>query len=246
MNKLQLLTWTCTKPTQNDLSIVGTLLVLGWATGNSDSQDLPRPGLRGSHHLAPYSILCASSWDPHPNGILSQDSQVKVPKLPKLGFLQLWGPIILHADLRLRWGLKQSCSPHQDFSNDIWQATCTQGIRVNFRLLVVGSQIANLTPDPSFGHSLCFRCPNGSCEPILDIYVSIYFQWYKKLFNPLGFDPCNRSLNIRESIGTLTPKVGVPLGVWESIPSHSLALQGACNMTPELPCNPLPWLWAQG
>jgi hypothetical protein len=27
----------------------------------------------------------------------------------------------------------------------------------------------NLTPDPSYGHNLCFKCPNGSCEPILNI-----------------------------------------------------------------------------
>jgi hypothetical protein len=81
------------------------------------------------------------------------------------------------------------------------------------RLLVVGSQIANLTPGPSFGHNLCFRCSNGSCEPILDIYVPRAFQRYKELFNPLGFDPCNFFLKIWESIGTPTPKVGAPLGV---------------------------------
>jgi len=246
IDKLQLLTRTCTKLTQNGSCIVGALLVLGRATGNSDSQDSPRPGLGGSHHLPPYIILCAFSWGPHPNGILSHDSQMKVPKLLKLGFSQLWGPITLRVDLWLRWGLKQIYSLHQELSNNTWHAICTQGIWVDFWLLVVGGQTTNLTPDPSFGHSLCFRCSNGSCEPILDIYVSIYFQWYKKLLNPLSFDPCNRSLNIRESIGTLTPKVGVPLGAWESIPSHSLALQGACNMTPELPCNPLPWSWAQG
>jgi hypothetical protein len=79
---------------------------------------------------------------------------------------------------------------------------------------VVGSQIANLTFDLSFGFNLCFRCPNGSCEPILDIYVLRNFQWYKELFNPMGFDPCNCSLKIRESIETPTPKVGVHLGVW--------------------------------
>ncbi len=102
---------------------------------------------------------------------------------------------------------------------------------------MVGSQIVNLTLGPFFGHNLCFKCPNGSCEPILDIYVSITFQWYK-IFNPLGFDPCNRSLKIRESTGTSTPNVGVPLGVWGSIPSHSLALPGACGLTPKLPSWP--------
>jgi hypothetical protein len=37
----------------------------------------------------------------------------------------------------------------------------------------------------------------------------------------MGFDPYNCSLKIRESIGTLTPKVGVHLGVWSSFP-HTL------------------------
>ncbi len=33
-----------------------------------------------NHHLSPYSILCASPWGPHPNDILSWDSQMRVPK----------------------------------------------------------------------------------------------------------------------------------------------------------------------
>jgi hypothetical protein len=114
-------------------------------------------------------------------------------------------------------------------------ATCTQVNRVYSKLLVVESQIANLIIDLSFGHNLCFRCPNGSCKPILDIEISISFQWYKEIFNPLDFDPCNCSLNIQESTGTPTPNVGVPLGVWESILSRSLALPRACDMTPDLP-----------
>ncbi len=47
---------------------VGALLVLGRATSNSDTQDSPRPGLGGSHHLPPYSILCTTPRGPHPNG----------------------------------------------------------------------------------------------------------------------------------------------------------------------------------
>jgi hypothetical protein len=31
---------------------------------------------------------------------------------------------------------------------------------------------ASLTPGPSFAHNLGYRCPNGSCEAILDIYTS--------------------------------------------------------------------------
>jgi hypothetical protein len=111
--------------------------------------------------------------------------------------------------------------------------TCTQGNWVNSQLLVVGNQIVNLTPDLSFGHNLCFKCPNEWCEPIINIYVSIAFQWYKLLLKPLGFDPCNHSLNIWESIGTPPPKVEALLGVWRFIPHtflHSWASLLARNL----------------
>jgi hypothetical protein len=42
----------------------------------------------------------------------------------------------------------------------------------------------------------------------------------------MGFDPYNGSLKIQESIETLTPKVGVHLGVWRFILSHSPILLG--------------------
>ncbi len=78
-------------------------------------------------------------------------------------------------------------------------STYTQRIWGNSWLLMVGSQIANLTPSHSFGHNLCFKYPNGSYKPILDIYVPRDFQWYKELLNPLGFDPWNYSLKIWDS-----------------------------------------------
>jgi hypothetical protein len=65
--------------------------------------------------------------------------------------------------------------PHWDLSNGMLHITCMQGNRVDSRLLVVGSQTTNSIPDLSFGHNLCFNYPNESCEPILDIYVSINF-----------------------------------------------------------------------
>jgi hypothetical protein len=43
----------------------------------------------------------------------------------------------------------------------MWHATYTQGNRGDSQLLVVEGQIANLTPNPFFGHNLCFKCPNG-------------------------------------------------------------------------------------
>ncbi len=168
-----------------------------------------------------------------------------------MGFPRFWRPITSSANLWSRWGLKQSCIPHQDLFNSMWHVTCTQINRGDSWLLVVGSQIGNFTPDPSFGHNLCFKNPNGSCESISNIYVPRAFQLYKEIFNPIIFYPCNHPLKIQESIGTSTPKMGAHLGVWGFIPSHSLALPGAWNVTIGLTLrpnlyNPLPWSWAQG
>jgi hypothetical protein len=96
------------------------------------------------------------------------------------------------------------------------------------------------TPDPSFGHNLCFRCPNEQCEPILDIYVSRAFHWYKERNKPLRFDPSNRSLKFRESTGTPSSNLEVTLGVWRFTSSHSLTLPGVFNVTPERPFGPHP------
>jgi len=115
--------------TNQTTKLVSAKLEHFWCTyeprANMNSQDSPRPGLGGSHHLPPYSILCAWPWDQHSNVILSWDSQVGVPKFPKLGLLRLWGPITLCVDLWLRWGLKKSCNPHQELFNNMWHITCT-------------------------------------------------------------------------------------------------------------------------
>jgi len=47
--------------------------------------------------------------------------------------------------------------------------TYTQRNQGDSQLLMVESQIVNLTPDPSFGHNLCFKYPIGSYKPIFDI-----------------------------------------------------------------------------
>jgi hypothetical protein len=58
--------------------------------------------------------------------------QMGVLKFPKLGLLQLWSPITLCADLRLRWSPWQSCNPRLELSNNMSHTTCMQGNRVNF------------------------------------------------------------------------------------------------------------------
>ncbi len=158
-----------------------------------------------------------------------------VPKFSQLEFLRLWGPITLRVDLQSRWGLKKICSSRWYLPNGMSHATYTEGNWGDSWLLVVMSQIVNLTPDPSFGHNLCLKCSNGSCKLILDIYIPRAFQWYNKLLNPMGFDPCNFSLKIQKSIGTPIPKAGAPLGVCGFIPSHSFTLSRAWNVTLGIP-----------
>jgi len=150
--------------------------VLRRVKGNTDTQYPPRPRLGGSHHLPPYSIPCTSPWGSHPNGFLFRDSKVGVLKSPKLGLSQLWSPITLRLDLGSRCNLKKSCSPRRELSNGMLHVICKQVNRVDSRLFLVGNQTGNLTLGPSFGHKLCFKCPNEQCKPILNIYTPRDFQ----------------------------------------------------------------------
>ncbi len=83
--------------------------------------------------------------------------KLKLPKFSKLRFSRLWKPITFYVGFRLKWGLKQSCIPRQKLFNDMCHATCKQVNQGNSWLLMVRSQIANLTPNLSFGHNLCFK-----------------------------------------------------------------------------------------
>ncbi len=168
------------------------------------SQNSPWPGLEGNHHLPPYSILCVFPWHLHPNGFLSWDYQGGVPKLSRFGLSPLCKVITFYSDFRLRWVLKQTCSSCRELFNDVLHSTCTQRGRVDSRLLMVGGQTANLTPSLSFCQNLCYKCPNGSCKPIFDMYILIAFQWYKEHFNARCFDPYNWTLKFWKS--QWTPK----------------------------------------
>jgi hypothetical protein len=63
-----------------------------------------------------------------------------------------------------------------DLSNAMSHSRIGHREEVDSRLLVVGSQTANLTLDPSFAHNLSYKCPNCQCDGIFDIYVSQPFQ----------------------------------------------------------------------
>jgi hypothetical protein len=139
----------------------GTPLGVGTSHGHFGPQHTPRPGLGGSHHLPPYSILCATPPRLHPNGSFSRDSQVGVPKLsrncPKIvpaRVLGLWELITPDCKVWLQQNLNQTCSPRRDLLNDVSHSQFGRREEVDSRLLVVGSQTGSLTPGPSFAHNL--------------------------------------------------------------------------------------------
>jgi hypothetical protein len=70
----------------------------------------------------------------------------------------------------------RNCSPRRDLSNTMSHTQIGRREEVDSRLLVVGSQTASLTFGPSFAHNLGYRCPNGQCEAIFNIYASRPFQ----------------------------------------------------------------------
>ncbi len=88
-----------------------------------------------------------------------------IPKFLKLGLLQFWRPITSCANLQLRSSLKTSCSPFRELSNDMLHATYTQINQGDFLLLMVGSQIGNLIPDPSLAITYVLSTQMGHESP---------------------------------------------------------------------------------
>jgi hypothetical protein len=105
------------------------------------------------------------------------------PESVLVGAPWLWELITPDCRVQSRRGFNQSCSPCRDLFNVVLHSQFGCQKEVDFWLLVVGSQTANLTPDPSFAHNLGCRCPNGQCEAIFDIYVSRTFQWHQEHLN---------------------------------------------------------------
>ncbi len=134
------------------------------------------------------------------------------PEIVSAGLSELWTAITPACRVRSQRGLNRSCSPRRDLSKAMSHTEIGRREKVDSRLLVVGSQTANLTPGPSFAHNLGFRCPNGQCEAIFDIYVSRPFQWHQEHPNVRCFGPCCRALNIRESRRNTNPHFFQVLG----------------------------------
>jgi hypothetical protein len=121
------------------------------------------------------------------------------PETVSVGVLGLWELITPNCEVWSQRGLNQTCSPRRDLSNKVLHFQFGGWEEVDSGLFVVGSQIASLTPGPSFAHNLGYRCPNDQCEAIFDIYASRPFQWHQEHPNARCFGRCCRALNIRES-----------------------------------------------
>ncbi len=164
--------------------------------------------------------------------------KLEVSKLLKLGFPSPLRAIISCVNLRLKWDLKQNFSPRWKLSNNMWHANCTHVFQGDFELLLGGNQIDTLILNPFLGHNLYFKYWNGSCEPILRIYVSRAFQWFKKIFNPISFGPWNTFLKTWNSIGIPTPKMWE--SIWKFMGSFIHILESA-NVIPMLHSWPTPF-----
>ncbi len=93
---------------------------VGTSHAHFDTQHSPQPGLEGSHHLPPYSILCSSLWRLHLNGSFSRDSQVGVPKLFRN--CPGWSPGTLGAhNFRLQSSIATRSEPKLQFSSRAFQ-----------------------------------------------------------------------------------------------------------------------------
>ncbi len=188
------------KPTTRGLLHISEhLWVLGQATGTLDHKTHHGPDSGESHHLPPYSILCSFARRLHPNGSFSRDSQGGVPKLSWFGLLGLWASITSRPKFGSGQGLNQSCSSPRELSNAMLHSCRRHREEVDSRLLVVGGQIASLTPGPSFAHNLGCRCPNSQCEASSDIFTSRPFQWHQEHPNARCFGPSTRALSFWES-----------------------------------------------
>jgi hypothetical protein len=127
------------------------------------------------------------------------------PEIVLAGLPELWTAITPDCGVGSRRGLNQSCSPRRDLFNAMSHSRIRHQEEVDSRLLVVGSQIASLTPGPSFAHNFGCRCPNDQCEAILDIYVSIPFPMTPRTPQCEVFCPFLSSSKLRESLRTPNP-----------------------------------------
>ncbi len=99
INKLQLLTQTCTKATRDVQCIVGALSGLGRTIGNFGFIKLITTRTWGKPPPSPFQYILQLSTGATSKWFLSRDSQMGVPKFSQLGLPRLWRRITWHANL---------------------------------------------------------------------------------------------------------------------------------------------------
>jgi hypothetical protein len=101
---------------------------------------------------------------------------------PKIGTLivpKLWMLISSSNQAYLEHEIKEiSYSPQKYLSNGVSHALIGDHLTLAIRGFMVGSQIPNLTPCPSFDHNSCILSLNEQCEGTLGMYILRTFQWY--------------------------------------------------------------------
>jgi hypothetical protein len=155
--------------------------VLGQATGTSDHKTHHSPD-SGEATTFPHIIFSATPRRDYIQmalfpGTPKLESR-NCPEIVLVGVSGLWEVITPDCEVWSRRGLNQTCSPRRDLSNDVSHSQFGRWKKVDSWLFVIGSQIASLTPGPSFAHNLDYRCPNDQCEVIFDIYASRPLQWH--------------------------------------------------------------------
>jgi hypothetical protein len=88
------------------------------------------------------------------------------PECVPVGLLGLWIAITPRPNLGSGQGLNQYCSPRRDFFNDVLYSPSACRERVDSWLLVVGSQIASLTPGPSLPITWAFDVQMTNARPL--------------------------------------------------------------------------------
>jgi hypothetical protein len=127
---------------------------------------------------------------------------------------------------------KASCSSCWELLNSMSHTFYSQVSQVDSWLFMVGIQIGNLTLDLSFGHNLCFTCPNEQCEPILNIQE--LFNDIKNVTSYWVLTPEIVLWSFRNPLRLHLPEWELPWeceGSFPHTPSHFLTLLGVCDVT---------------
>jgi hypothetical protein len=120
------------------------------------------------------------------------------PEISRFGLLGLWELITPKSNLRLQWGLEQSCSSPQDLFNGVLHSPCTHQDRVDSQLLVVGSPTTIWLPTLLSTITCAIDVQMTHARPFWASTLQDLSNGIKNI-NAKCFDPCNQALSFRES-----------------------------------------------